>query len=81
MLNPKFSLFLIISNIIALILLIGSLVVENFTVKKVLILVALVVMMAQKIFDLKMQTDKTKRIFSGIILALLVFAFGFFLTR
>lgn len=78
--NPKFSLILVISNIIALILLIGSLVIENFTVKKILILVALVVMIAQKIFDLKTQTAKTKRIFSIIVLVLLVFAFGFFLT-
>lgn len=78
--NPKFSLILVISNIIALILLIGSLVIENFTVKKILILVALVVMIAQKIFDLKTQTAKTKRIFSVIVLVLLVFAFGFFLT-
>lgn len=78
--NHKFSLLLIISNIISLILLIASLVVENILAKKILVLVALVIMIIQKVFDLKTQTDKTKRIFSAIVLAFLVGAFGFFLT-
>lgn len=79
--NHRFSLFLVLSNLIALGLLIGSLVVENFATKKTLVLIALVVMMAQKIFELRIQTEKSKKIISGIILGLLVFAFGFFLTR
>lgn len=78
--NHKFSLLLIISNIISLILLIASLVVENILAKKILVLVALVIMIIQKVFDLKTQTDKTKRIFSAIVLTFLVGAFGFFLT-
>lgn len=78
--NPRLSLFLIISNIVALGLLVGSLIVEDAFVKKVLVLIALAVMIAQKIFDLRVQTEKSKKIFSAIILAFLVGAFGFFLT-
>lgn len=77
--NHKLSLFLILTNILALGLLIGSLVVEDVFVKKVLVLTALAVMIAQKIFDLRVQTEKSKKIFSAIILAFLIGAFGFFL--
>ncbi|MDO4814212.1 MAG: hypothetical protein Q3988_03865 [Gemella sp.] len=78
--NHKLSLFLVISNIVSLGLLIGSLVVEDLFVKKVLVLIALAIMIVQKIFDFRAQTEKSKKIFSAVILAFLVGAFGFFLT-
>ncbi|MBF0747178.1 hypothetical protein IR073_05930 [Gemella sp. 19428wG2_WT2a] len=79
--NYRFSLFFLISNLLALGLLIGSLVIENFATKKILILVALFVMILQKIFELRIQKEKRKKIFSALMLAILVFAFGFFLSR
>ncbi|MBF0710372.1 MULTISPECIES: hypothetical protein [unclassified Gemella] len=79
--NYRFSLFFLISNLLALGLLIGSLVIKNFATKKILIIVALFVMILQKIFELRIQKEKRKKIFSALMLAILVFAFGFFLSR
>lgn len=79
--NLQFSLFLISSNVIALILLISSLLVDNQATKKTLVLIALGTLIFQKAIEFFISVEKMKKISSFMILAFLIAFFIFFITK
>lgn len=79
--NLQFSIFLLVTNLIALVLLVSSLMVETPSTKKTLTLFALGILIFQKALEFFLSIEKKKKLTSLLILICLVVFFIFSATR